>query len=240
MGDSEEKTINCLGFIMDGNRRWAKDQGLPTYEGHKQGGEVLQDYIQQVRDAGIPNAVFYAFSTENWNRSEEEVRYLMDLFREWLRRIDERLDDQNDTEAQTAEKIKIRIIGRREDFAPDIVQQMNALEAKSQEYPDAKTTIWFALSYGGRAEIVEAVNQAVKNGESIDEAAFEQLLWSADMPDPDLIIRTSGEQRLSNFMTWKSVYSELYFIDKHWPALTKDDFKDILDEYKRRNRRNGK
>jgi len=225
---------------MDGNRRWAKDQGLPTYEGHKQGGEVLQDYIQQVRDAGIPNAVFYAFSTENWNRSEEEVRYLMDLFREWLRRIDERLDDQNDTEAQTAEKIKIRIIGRREDFAPDIVQQMNALEAKSQEYPDAKTTIWFALSYGGRAEIVEAVNQAVKNGESIDEAAFEQLLWSADMPDPDLIIRTSGEQRLSNFMTWKSVYSELYFIDKHWPALTKDDFKDILDEYKRRNRRNGK
>jgi len=225
---------------MDGNRRWAKDQGLPTYEGHKQGGEVLQDYIQQVRDAGIPNAVFYAFSTENWNRSEEEVRYLMDLFREWLRRIDERLDDQNDTEAQTAEKIKIRIIGRREDFAPDIVQQMNALEAKSQEYPDAKTTIWFALSYGGRAEIVEAVNQAVKNGESIDEAAFEQLLWSADMPDPDLIIRTSGEQRLSNFMTWKSVYSELYFIDKHWPALTKDDFKDILDEYKRRNRRSGK
>ena len=236
----EEQKPQCLGFIMDGNRRWAKDQGLPTYEGHKQGGEVLQDCITWLRDEQIPHAVFYAFSTENWKRSEEEVGYLMDLFRDWLQKIDKQLNDQNDKEAQTEEKVKVRIVGRREDFAPDIVEQMNALEARSQDYPDARTTIWLALSYGGRAEIVEAVNHAIKNGESVDEASFEKLLWTADMPDPDMIIRTSGEQRLSNFMTWRSVYSELYFTDKHWPALTKDDFRDILEEYTRRNRRNGK
>jgi len=132
------------------------------------------------------------------------------------------------------------VVGRRKDFAPDIVEQMNRLEAESLEYTKATTTVWIALSYGGRAEIVAAVNQAITNGEPVDEASFEALLQTADMPDPDLIIRTSGEQRLSNFMTWKSVYSELYFIKKHWPALTQDDFNDILDEYGRRTRRNGK
>lgn len=235
----EEEKPQCLGFIMDGNRRWAKGQGLPTYEGHKQGGEVLQDCITWVRDQQIPHAVFYAFSTENWNRSEAEVGYLMDLFREWLQKIDERLNDQNDKEAKTEEKIKLRIVGRRNDFAPDIVEQMNALEAKSQGYQDARTTIWLALSYGGRAEILDAANQAIANGVPVDETSFASLLWTADMPDPDMIVRTSGEQRLSNFMTWRSVYSELYFIDKHWPALTKDDFTDILEEYTRRNRRRG-
>jgi undecaprenyl diphosphate synthase len=236
----EDTKPQCLGFIMDGNRRWATDQGLASFAGHKQGGEVLQDCITWLRDEQIPHAVFYAFSTENWNRSEQEVAYLMDLFRDGLQKIDKRLNDQNDKEVQDAEKVKVRIVGRREDFAPDIVEQMNALEARSQDYPDARTTIWLALSYGGRAEIIQAVNQAITAGEPVDEATFEQLLWTADMPDPDLIVRTSGEQRLSNFMTWRSVYSELYFISKHWPALTKDDFKDILEEYSRRNRRNGK
>jgi len=229
----------CLGFIMDGNRRWAKVHGLPTYEGHKQGGEVLQDCITWLRDEQIPHGVFYAFSTENWNRSESEVTYLMDLFREWLQKLDERLNDQNETEAESAGKVAVRIVGRRKDFAPDIVEQMNALEAQSQKYHNTRTTIWLALSYGGRAEIIDAVNQAIERGEQVDEVTFEQLLWTADMPDPDLIVRTSGEQRLSNFMTWRSVYSELYFIEKHWPALTKADFKDILVEYNRRNRRNG-
>lgn len=235
----EDTNIQCLGFIMDGNRRWAKDQGLPTYEGHKQGGEVLGYFMQYVRDAKIPHAVFYAFSTENWNRSEEEVTYLMDLFREWLTKIETRLNDQNDTEAQTEEKIRVRIVGRRADFAADIVEQMNRLEAKSQEYSEAATTIWLALSYGGRVEILEGVHKAVAAGAPVTEESFKQLLWTADMPDPDMIIRTSGEHRLSNFMTWSSVYSEFYFIDKHWPALTKDDFTDILGEYGRRNRRKG-
>ena len=228
----------CLGFIMDGNRRWATDQGLPTYEGHKQGGEVLQNCLAWLRETGIKHAVFYAFSTENWKRSEEEVEYLMELFRQWLQQIEDRLNDPSDAKAQTKKPIRVRIVGRRQDFAPDIVEQMNRLEARSVERTEA-TTIWIALSYGGRAEIVEAVNQAVTNGEQVDEASFEALLQTADMPDPDMIIRTSGEQRLSNFMTWKSVYSELYFIDKHWPALTTDDFQDILLEYTGRHRRTG-
>jgi len=226
----------CLGFIMDGNRRWATDQGLQTYEGHKQGGETLQNCIEWLRESKIPHAVFYAFSTENWNRSEAEVSYLMDLFREWLSQIDNKIHKEG---VADNERIKVRVVGRRSDFAPDIVEQINKLEADSLKYDQATTTIWIALSYGGRAEIIEAVNAAIKAGDLVDEASFEKLLWTADMPDPDMIIRTSGEHRLSNFLTWKSVYSEFYFIDKHWPALTTDDFEDILQEYSRRNRRKG-
>jgi undecaprenyl diphosphate synthase len=233
----EDKKPQCLGFIMDGNRRFATDQGMPTYEGHKQGGETLQDCIEWVRESKIPHAVFYAFSTENWNRSEQEVSYLMDLFREWLSQIDDKLHKPGVAEE---DRIKVRVVGRRNDFAADIIEQINELEVKSSEYKKATTTIWFALSYGGRAEIIEAVNTAIAAGEPVDESSFEKLLWTADMPDPDMIVRTSGEHRLSNFMTWKSVYSEIYFIDKHWPALTTDDFEDILQEYSRRNRRKGK
>jgi undecaprenyl diphosphate synthase len=235
----KETAIQCIGFIMDGNRRWARDQGLPTCEGHRKGGDVLSESMQWVRDAGIPHAVYYAFSTENWKRSDEEVGYLMGLFREWLQKIEERiLEEQTEDEAQ--EPIKVRIIGQREDFAEDIQGQMNRLEKMSHERERAKTTIWIALSYGGRAEITEAVNEAVRRGEEVSEGSFEQLLWTAGMPDPDIIVRTSGEHRLSNFMTWKSVYSEFLFLDKHWPALTKKDFEDILTEYESRDRRKGK
>lgn len=224
---------------MDGNRRWAREQGFPTFEGHKKGGDVLTDSMKWVGDAEIPHAVYYAFSTENWNRSEEEVSYLMDLFRDWLQKIEMKLRDNN-TETQNEKKIKVRVVGRRKDFAKDIQDKMNELEAESLKHPEAKTTIWLALSYGGRAEIVEAVNKAVEKGELVTEETFEQLLWTGDMPDPDMIVRTGGEHRLSNFMTWKSVYSELLFLDKHWPALTKSDFDDILKEYEKRERRRGK
>ena len=233
----EQKLPKCLGFIMDGNRRWATNQGLPTYEGHKQGCEVLQNCIEWLRETNIEHGVFYAFSTENWKRSEEEVGYLMDLFRQWLGQIGEKIHGEG---VADSERIKVRVIGQRNDFAEDIVEQINGLESKSLGYTEATTTIWIALSYGGRAEIVEAVNKAIESGVPVDETSFETLLQTADMPDPDMIIRTSGEHRLSNFMTWKSVYSEFYFIDKHWPALTTDDFNDILREYKSRNRRKGK
>jgi undecaprenyl diphosphate synthase len=146
----EKTRIQCLGFIMDGNRRWAKAQGLSTLEGHKKGGDVLIDSMQWVRDAGIPHAVYYTFSTENWNRSESEVAYLMDLFREWLDKIEKRLR-KNDAETKTEEKIKVRVVGRRGDFAKDIQEKMNSLEAESLKHPEAKTTVWLALSYGGRA-----------------------------------------------------------------------------------------
>lgn len=229
-----EKThISCLGFIMDGNRRWADAQGLPTYEGHRNGGDVLVESIRWVRNQGIPHAVYYAFSTENWQRNEQEVSYLMDLFREWLQKFEEKLL------AGDEEPVRIKIIGRKSDFADSLQEQMNRVEQVGSQKKEARTTIWLALSYGGRAEIIEAVNEAIQQGQPVTEESFERLLWTASMPDPDIIVRTSGEQRLSNFVTWKSVYSELYFIDKHWPALTKDDFDDILVEYEKRERRRG-
>ena len=218
----------CLGFIMDGNRRWAKEQKLPTLEGHQKGLDTFLDVVRFVRDEKIPHAVFYAFSTENWKRSEEEVGYLMTLFSGLLKRMSDELHEEG---------VRVRIVGRREDFSVDLQKQMKELEEKS--LPHKATTIWIALSYGGRAEIIEAVNEAVKHGEEVDESSFEKLLWTADMPDPDMIVRTSGECRLSNFLIWRGAYSELYFIEKHWPALTKDDLKDILFQYAKRERRHG-
>ena len=224
----EQTKPQCLGFIMDGNRRWAKEQNLPTLEGHQKGLDVFLDAVRFVRDEKIPHAVFYAFSTENWNRAESEVAYLMKLFSGLLARMSEELAEQG---------VRVRIVGRREDFSSELQKQMSELEKKSLEYTD--TTIWIALSYGGRAELIEAVNEAIKNGNVVDEISFEKLLWTTGLPDPDMIVRTSGEERLSNFLTWKSVYSEFYFIKKHWPALTKADFKDILLQYEKRQRRHG-
>ena len=219
---------NCLGFIMDGNRRFAKEQGLPALEGHQKGLDVFLDVVRYVRDEKIPHAVFYAFSTENWKRAEAEVSYLMMLFSGLLTKMSEELVEQG---------VRVRIVGRRQDFSSVLQIQMSELEEKSLQYTG--TTIWIALSYGGRAEIIEAVNQAIKNGSEVNEASFETLLWTGEMPDPDIIVRTSGEQRLSNFLSWKSAYSEFYFVEKHWPALTKADFKDILLQYEKRQRRHG-
>lgn len=225
----QKTDLKCIGFIMDGNRRWAREQGLPTLEGHARGHEVFQEYVRLVRDAHIPHAVFYAFSTENWQREKTEVEYLMQLFEKVLRTLLDQIEK---------EKVRVRIIGRRSDFTPELQALMNEVEEKSVEY--TATTIWMALSYGGRAEIIEAVNQAVAKGESVTEEGFEKLLSTADMPDPDIIVRPGGEHRLSNFVTWRSVYSELLFLDKHWPALTETDFEYILKEYESRERRKGK
>tara|TARA_B100000508_G_scaffold115625_1_gene94762 strand:- start:607 stop:1263 length:657 start_codon:yes stop_codon:yes gene_type:complete len=218
---------------MDGNRRWAKDQGRPTLEGHRKGAETFTEIARAIRDAHTPHAVFYAFSTENWHRSEEEVAYLMDLFEEFLDRADKELKDNDE------KKVHIKVVGRTDDFPAHLQKRIAELEEKDAEI-EADTTIWVALSYGGRAEIVAAVNHAITKGEAVDEESFNNLLWSGDMPDPDIIIRTSGEQRLSNFMTWKSVYSELFFTDTKWPAFTKEELYSILDSYNERQRRKGK
>lgn len=214
---------------MDGNRRWAKSRRLPTLAGHKRGQEVFQDCVRFVRDRNIPHAIFYAFSTENWQREKYEVDYLMSLFEDVLKKVLKETEEN---------KVKIKIIGRRSDFSLSLQKIMDQVEAKSRKYKS--TTIWVALSYGGRAELIDAVNKAVESGKKVSEENFKQLLWTAKMPDPDMIIRTGGEQRLSNFLPWQSTYSELYFIDKLWPALTKDDFEDILIEYEKRERRRGK
>lgn len=229
----KQNDISCVGFIMDGNRRWATTQNKPTLEGHKKGAEVFTEIAKAVRDRNISHAVFFAFSTENWHRSEEEVSYLMELFHDALDNAEKKLNDDAE------KKVRLRIVGRREDFAPDLQERMTALEMKSDEFENVTTTIWIALSYGGRAEILDAVNQAIAAGEPVTEDTFNDLLWTADMPDPDLIIRTSGEQRISNFMTWKSVYSEFFFIDTLWPAFSTTELDSILDDYQNRHRRNG-
>lgn len=230
----QENTIQCLGFIMDGNRRWAKKQGLQTYEGHKNGANTFTNIAKAIRDKQIPHAVFFAFSTENWDRDEAEVEYLMNLFQTVFADAEKQLNDDS------AQKVRFRFVGRRADFSDELQTRITELEAKSETFAEVDTTIWVALSYGGRAEIIAGVNQAIAAGEPVTEATFNQYLWTAQLPDPDIIIRTSGEQRISNFLTWKSVYSEFFFTNTLWPDFTVTELDSILHSYQDRQRRKGK
>lgn len=237
MGDetnAQNHLPRCIGFVMDGNRRWAKDRGEETLVGHQRGADVFVDTVRFIRDQGIPHAVFYAFSSENWNRSPEEVNYLMDLFASQIELLHQKLSDPEESER----KVRFRFIGDLQRFAPELQEKIRVVEAEGKEFTD--TTVWIALSYGGRDEILNAVNQAVKDGTPVDENTFQSLLWTADMPDPDLIVRTGGQQRLSNFLTWQSVYSELVFLDQYWPDTTVENLKQVLDEYAHRQRNFGK
>lgn len=220
----------CVGFIMDGNRRWAKEKGLSTLEGHTKGYEAMQNIISIVHKAGIAHAVFYAFSTENWGRSEEEVSYLMNLLAQGLRVIKDDLK-------QKTKKINMRIIGERTRLPEYLLKEIDEIEAL--HYAEPELTVWVALSYGGRAEIVDAVNKAIEKGKTVTEETFAQYLWTAEMPDPDIIVRTSGEQRISNFLLWKCAYSELYFVDTYWPDFGESEFQSMLDIYGKRQRRKG-
>ena len=224
----KENLPQCVGFIMDGNRRWAKEQNLETLAGHKAGLDVFYEVSSWIKEMNIPHAVFYAFSTENWLRKKVEVDYLMQLFKLFLERMLAEICQY---------QVRVRIIGRQNDFSVELQDLMQKLETESAEY--AVTTIWVALSYGGRAEIVSACNEAIKIGALVDEESFFKLLYTSEMPDPDLIIRTSGEQRLSNFLPWQSVYSELFFTPTYWPAFTKEEFTRILAQYGDRQRRHG-
>ena len=222
--------ISCVGFIMDGNRRWAKRQGLETFSGHAQGYEVLRKMIPAVIRAEIPHMVCYAFSTENWNRSDEEVNYLMILLERAVTELVVEIE-------RTTKKINVRVVGQLNRLPQSLQDAIVRTEAKNTEESDI--TVWVALSYGGRAEIVAAVNTAVERGENVTEESFEKLLWTSGMPDPDLIIRTSGEYRMSNFLLWQSAYSELFFTETFWPDFGETEFQSILEEYERRKRRHG-
>jgi undecaprenyl diphosphate synthase len=225
----DTKTPACIGIILDGNRRWARAQGLPQLVGHQKGFEKFIEAARWVREAGVSHLAVYAFSTENWNRKAEEVSYLMEIFRKMAAQS---LQDL------TKEGVRVRFLGQRERFAEDIQKHMADAEAMSPK--DASFTVWVCLSYGGRAEIIEAAKKMQQSGMEITESSLRGAMWSADMPDPDIIIRTSGEQRLSGFLTWASVYSELFFLDVHWPGFTKDDLARVLAEYAERERRHGK
>ncbi len=230
MSNLELGRPKCLGFIMDGNRRFAKNKGEETLSGHLAGKDKLFEVIKWVYEKKIPHAVFYAFSTENWKRDQTEVDNLMKLFTDSVALFRDRADEEN---------ISFKIIGRRDDFSPELKKAISDLEVISHK-TDPDLTVWIALSYGGRAEIVAATNAAIKKGEEVTEESYSKLLWSAGMPDPSLIIRTGGEYRLSNFLPWQSVYSELFFTETLWPAFTKDEFTRILSAYETRERRVGK
>ncbi len=220
-----------IGVILDGNRRWAKDQGRSSLEGHTEGAERVKDLARWSRDIGVSTVYVYAFSSENWNRAAEEVSHLMKLLARFL--------SEGFVEEIIAEDGKIVFLGDRSRIAPTLIKEMESAELRTKDGKGG--TIVICFSYGGRAEILAATNQLIRAGKEISsEEDFKAAMWGAALPDPDLIIRTSGEQRLSGFLTWQSVYSELFFTDTKWPAFSKKEFLSIIEEFGNRERRRGK
>lgn len=222
-----------IGIIMDGNGRWAKKKGLPRSAGHKKGAEVFETIARYCRDIGIRYLTVYAFSTENWRRPKEEVEDVMDLMRSYLRRMD----------GMAKEHIAIRFIGDRAPLADDLRALME--KAEKSKVNDVKLTVQIALNYGGRDEIlhaIQAIARKIRSGELAPEEITEETvsanLYSA-VPDADLILRPSGEERLSNFLLWESAYSELIFMDVLWPDFTPAHLEKALAEYAGRDRRFG-
>lgn len=227
-----------IAIIMDGNGRWAKNRGLERTEGHKVGAEVFRKITEYCSKIGIKYVTFYAFSTENWKRSQKEVSRIMDIFREYLDEMQER-EDENEQAGYN-----IHFVGNREGLPEDIVSMMEIVETESDD--KEKIHVNIAVNYGGRDEIVCAAKALAKkvqsgelNPEDITEDMISENLFTAGMPDPDLIIRPSGELRISNFLTWQSAYSEFYFDDILWPDYTSDDLDRAIEEFQKRNRRFG-
>ena len=220
-----------IGFVIDGNRRWAKKHGLPTYEGHLAGYNGLKDVLIESLNRGVKYASAYVFSTENWKRTAEEVNNLMGLLLRVL---------ESDVPIFVENRIRLRVIGTREGLPKAVIKAIDRAEATTAELDGGELLL--CLNYGGHLEIADAVKKIIQSGVSADDVTPEMIaqnLYAPEVPPCDLIVRTSGEQRLSNFMLWRAAYSELLFVDKLWPDMTKEDVSDILEEYQRRNRRFG-
>ncbi len=220
-----------LGFIIDGNRRWAKQHGVPNYEGHLAGYNALKDVLYEAFDQGVTYASVYAFSTENWKRAEEEVGYLMKLT---LRMVKSDLHEFIDR------GIRFRHLGSKEGLPDKVAKALEEAEEKTKDLTSG--TVCACFNYGGQREIAAAARKCVEDGlsaEEITEDAIAERLYAPDVPPVDMMVRTSGERRISNFMLWRIAYSELMFIDKFWPSMTKDDVTTIIEEYTKRNRRFG-
>lgn len=220
-----------IGYILDGNRRWAKEHGLPTYEGHLAGYNALKDVLVATADAGVKYISFYSFSTENWSRAEGEVKGIMRLVIQLCRTDIGELVEQG---------FKLVVLGTR-DGLPDKVNKAID-EATEKSAGGTRATLAMCFNYGGQQELVEATKSIVNSGVAADDVTPELIaehLYYPEVPPCDLVVRTSGEQRLSNFMLWRSAYSELLFLDKFWPDMRKADVTAIIEEYNRRGRRFG-
>ncbi len=227
-----------LAVIMDGNRRFARELGLSSSDGHRKGREKLEEVLEWCLDVGIRILTVYAFSTENLRRNDAEVKELMNLFAENFRRAgdDKRVHEHH---------IKIKVLGQKH-LLPEYVQEaIDYAESRTRDYDQYLFNL--GVAYGGRQEIVDAIRQVVKDAqagkvgiEEIDESFFSKQLYTGDLPDPDLVLRTSGEERLSNFLLWQLAYSELYFVDVYWPGFRKIDFLRAIRSYQMRQRRYGR
>ena len=231
MSDEAGIVPQHVGFIVDGNRRWAKAHGLPAYEGHLAGYNVLQDVLMSLFDHGVRYVSLYAFSTENWKRSEDEVSRLMKLL---IRIV------KSDIDTFIEKNVRLRVIGMRAGLTDSVVQAIEEAEKRTADLTGGDVLLCF--NYGGQQEIVDSIKKIVQLGTDSSEITPELVganLYAPDVPPCDIIVRTSGEQRLSNFMLWRAAYSEFMFLDKYWPDMTSEDVHGILKEYARRNRRFG-
>ncbi len=232
-----ERMPKHIAIIMDGNGRWAKERNLPRVDGHSKGVETVQRIVEASGQIGLQYLTLYTFSTENWNRPKEEVDALMALM---LRAIEEKREEL------IAKGVRIRILGNREELPESVREKFNELELASVR--NEGLTLSLAVNYGARSEILDAVRRVAKDykagiieaTDEIDGTLFERYLTTAGMPDPDLLIRTGGECRLSNFLLWQSAYTEFYFVEKYWPDFDKGDLYSAIFDFATRERRFGK
>ncbi|RHP32700.1 isoprenyl transferase [Lachnotalea sp. AF33-28] len=236
MDDKKELKIpKHVAIILDGNGRWAKKRGLPRNMGHVEGCKVVEQTVEDAARLGIRYLTVYGFSTENWKRPEEEVGALMQMFRYYMKRL---------LKVATKNNVRVKVIGERSRFDADIIEGLNKLE--SQTGMNTGLTFVIAVNYGSRDEIIRALKHMMrdcKDGritpEQVDESLFSEYLDTRGIPDPDLLIRTSGEQRLSNYLLWQSAYTEFYFTDIYWPDFNKDELIKAIEYYNSRDRRFG-
>lgn len=233
---SEDNRLEHIAIIMDGNGRWAKKRGLPRSFGHKKGAEVVKEVARAAANMGVKFLTLYAFSTENWNRDPEEVATLMSLLRQYLKSDLKELQDNG---------VRIVFIGERSMLDADIVENMKKIEADTAL--NEKMTLCIAISYGSRQEIINAAKKIAalaKRGdiqpEDVDSKMFSDMLYTKDIPDPDLVIRTSGEMRISNYLLWQIAYAEFFFTEVLWPDFNEKILADIVADFKTRERRYGK
>lgn len=222
-------SLRHLGIIADGNRRWAKQNGLPKIEGHRRGLKAIEELVGAAAKLGIPYISFYVFSTENWGREKDEVDNIMNLAETKIIKMAERMAENN---------IKLLILGTRGKVNPALTSLAEKAEKMTADCTG--TTVCFCFNYGGEQEIADAANIAIKTDGEITPETIRKHLYHPEVPDLDMVVRTSGEERISGFMLWRSAYAELMFIKKYFPEMGAGDMKDILAEYEKRNRRFGK